>query len=441
MSEGLPNITVTLLLILAAGLLATVASAVLRLPRVLVLLVVGICLGPSVLDLVNLPLSSRPSQLILTLGVSLILFHGGMQLSLRQLRKVYLTLSLLVLPGVLITALVVGAAASAAFGLPLAVGLTVGAALAPTDPAILVPLFERMRLRPKLFQTIIAEAGFNDPVGAVMALAFAGIAVSGNLSLLAPVGEFVKEMAIATVGGIVVGAVLAFTISTHRAALWSESATVAVLCAVVGTYAFVYSAGGSGYLGAFVAGVIVANMADGRLGRSERSEREMRTVVATLADIVTIGVFVILGSGLPLGMLAHGVVPALVVIGVLVLLARPAVVVAATALDRRSKWTWQETAFLAWTRETGVMPAALAAIAGSQGIPGADVLAICVALAVIVTLVVQASTKAWLAKQLGLVGPGPCTAQPAGRTTMRARFAGCAIRKGAISAGERVDAS
>ena len=51
--------------------------------------------------------------------------------------------------------------------------------LAPTDPAILIPLFVGSRLREKVAQTVVAESAFNDPTGAALALTFAGVLVSG----------------------------------------------------------------------------------------------------------------------------------------------------------------------------------------------------------------------------------------------------------------------
>ena len=74
----------------------------------LVLLGAGALLGPAVTDAIDVPLDSMGAQLILTLGVSFILFHGGLQLSLRILRRVAVGLALLVIPGVVLTALVTG---------------------------------------------------------------------------------------------------------------------------------------------------------------------------------------------------------------------------------------------------------------------------------------------------------------------------------------------
>jgi cell volume regulation protein A len=70
--------------------------------------------------------------------------------------------------------------------------------------------------------------------------------------------------------------------------------------------------------------------------------------------------------------------------------------------DRRGQWVRPELLFMMWTRETGVVPAALAGLVVSRGIKHADLVMVTVAMAIIVTLALQASTKAWLARRLGL---------------------------------------
>ena len=148
-----------------------------------VLLAAGALLGPDVAELVDLPLDSVAIQILLTLGVSMILFYGGLGLSFSVLRPVAVGLGLLAVPGVVITAVVTGAVAAVAFDVPIEVGLLIGAVLAPTDPAILIPLFERLRIRPKVVQTIVAESALNDVTGAVLALALASFVIEGGGSL------------------------------------------------------------------------------------------------------------------------------------------------------------------------------------------------------------------------------------------------------------------
>lgn len=90
-------------LILGAGLLSAPVAAFLRLPVMLVLVGAGALIGPSALGLGESPLDGLGAQLVFTLGVSLILFHGGLQISLRVISQTAVGLGLLVLPGVLIT--------------------------------------------------------------------------------------------------------------------------------------------------------------------------------------------------------------------------------------------------------------------------------------------------------------------------------------------------
>ena len=72
------DVVLTLGIMLAAGLVVQPLADWLRLPRMLLLLGVGALLGPSVLDWIDVPLEAVGSQVLLTLGVSIILFYGGL---------------------------------------------------------------------------------------------------------------------------------------------------------------------------------------------------------------------------------------------------------------------------------------------------------------------------------------------------------------------------
>jgi cell volume regulation protein A len=341
-------------------------------------------------------------QLLLTLGVSFILFHGGLGLYVSVLRPVALGVGLLAVPGVVVTALVTGSIAALAFDVPIEVGLLIGAVLAPTDPAILIPLFERLRVRPKVTQTIVAESALNDVTGAVLALALTAFVVENGGSLAAPLGEFVLDLVLSTALGAAFGIALAFALSTRRFGIWRESPVLAVLLVVAASYFTIDYAGGSGYLGAFLAGFIVGNMDELRLGMSTRREEEMRSFTGATADVVVIFVFITLGANLPFDAIPDHALPALATLAGLMLLARPLTVLLCLLPDRRGSWRREELAFLAWTRETGVVPAALVGVLVAEGVRQESELLTVVALAVVVTLLLQATTKAWLARRLGL---------------------------------------
>lgn len=395
----------TLAILLAAGVVSELVAGVLRLPRMVVLLGAGVLLGPEVLDALDLPLESVGVQLLLTLGVSFILFHGGLGLFVSVLRPVALGLGLLAIPGVVVTALVTGAVAALAFDVPFAVGLLIGAVLAPTDPAILIPLFERLRVRPKVRQTIVAESALNDVTGAVLALSVAAFVVEHDDSISSPLGEFLLDLALSTGLGAAFGVALAVAISTRRFGVWQESPVIAVLLVVAASYFTIDYAGGSGYLGAFLAGFIVSNMDELHLGMHSRREHEMRSFAAAAADVTVVLVFITLGAALPFDTIPDEALPALATLAGLILLARPLTVLVCLLPDRRGGWRREELLFLAWTRETGVVPAALVGILVAQGVQQESELITVVALAIVVTLLLQATTKAWLARRLGLDEP------------------------------------
>ena len=163
------------------------------------------------------------------------------------------------------------------------------------------------------------------------------------------------------------------------------------------------TAGGSVYLGAFLAGLIVGNMEHLGLATHSEHEREMRQFAFNMSDLVTLFVFVVLGANIPFDQLGEHMLPALAVLAVLLLVARPLTVLACALPDRRARWSSRELAFLCWTRETGVVSAALVGVLAGVGVPNGDAYASVVALAIVVTLLLQALPARWLAGRLGLL--------------------------------------
>jgi potassium/hydrogen antiporter len=402
---NLADVILTVGVMLGAGLVCQLLADIVRAPRMLVLLGAGVLLGPSVTGWIEVPLDSMGAQLLLTLGVSFILFYGGLQLSTRILSRVAIGLGLLAVPGVIITALIAGTIAAIAFDVPFSMGLLIGAVLAPTDPAILIPLFDRLGLRQKIEQTAIAESALNDATGAVLALVFAGVVLSGDASVTDPALDFLEDLGISTLLGIGFGILLSLVVSDRRAGIWRESSAIAVVAVISVGYFSIDSAGGSGYLGAFLAGLIVGNMDRLRLGMHTHHERDMRVFVATVCEVVVILVFITVGSNLPWDDIWSNFGPALAVVAGLILLARPLTVLLCLFPDRRGSWSREEIAFLSWTRETGVVAAALAGLMVALDVPDAELIVTTVALAIVVTLAVQTTTKSWLGRRLGLDEP------------------------------------
>jgi cell volume regulation protein A len=390
-------------LILLAGVVSIPVAVLLRLPVMVVLLAAGVLIGPSVTDVVDNPVDGLGAQLVFTLGVSLILFHGGLGISLRVISRTAVGLGLLVLPGILITAVVVALVAAPVFSVSFSVALLVGATLAATDPAILIPLFDRLRLRPKVAQTVIAESAFNDPTGTVLALTVAGVVGAGHVGATEPLTDFSKALALGAVIGVGGGLVLAAMLSSHAVGIWRESPAVAILGVVALTYFTTDELGGSAYLAAFVMGLIVGNTEQLGLGRHPDHTRQLGDFIGHVSEIAVLAVFVTLGINLPLDAVWDNLWGGLVVMAVFVFVARPVTVLACLLPDRRGRWTRDELVFLAWCRETGAVPAAIAGLLLAERVEGAELVSAMVALAIVTTLLLQATTAGALARRLGLV--------------------------------------
>ena len=116
-------------------------------------------------------------------------------------------------------------------------------------------------------------------------------------------------------------------------------------------------------------------------------------------------IFILLGSQVDFGLVGQYFWPGLGVILVFMLIARPLTVFSCAWPDRIAKWTWKELLCLCWTRETGVIPAALAGLLLGQKVADAKVIASITFLAVAATILVQAPTTRFLAQRLGLLEP------------------------------------
>jgi cell volume regulation protein A len=383
-------------LILGAGLVSQLVATVLKIPQMVVLVAAGALIGPSVLGLVSNPLGGVGAQLLFNIGVALILFHGGTGISLRVISKTAVGLGLLVLPGVALTGFIVALVVSPVFGVAFPVALLVGAVLASTDPAILIPLFDRLKVRPKVSQTVVAESAFNDVTGTVLTLTLAGAVGAGGFTFSGPALEFTKEL--------VLGAVLCYAVaSTARAGIWDESPGVAILAVVALAYFSTESLGGSAYLAAFVMGLMIGNMDLLGLGHHDEHAALLEGFLGQVAEIATLLVFVTLGLNLPFEALGKYLFGGLLVMFVFIFVARPLTVLACLLPDRRGGWTGREIAFISWCRETGVIPAAVASLLLARGVDGAEIAVSMVALAVCTTLLLQATTAGYLARRLGLL--------------------------------------
>ncbi|ANE46148.1 sodium:proton exchanger [Paenibacillus swuensis] len=401
-TELIHHVLLLLVFILVLGMISGKLASLLRVPDVVLFIAAGILVGPG-LNIVHESSNSFTNQFILMLGSALILFDGGRNIRLLNLRKVWITISLLSVTGVFITVAVVGTAAHYLFGMEWLYALLLASIICSTDPASIIPVFKQVRIREKVRETVESESAFNDATGSIFTFTILAIILGGggDFSWGASVWNFVKT----AVGGILVGCVIAYVIAlltAHTRLSWFRNyTTIAMLTVAIGAYILGDTFKVSGFMATFSAGLIWGNAHLFGL-RMEEKQAEMGHFSENLTVIMRMLIFVLLGSQVNFDLIAKFLWPSLGVILVLMFIARPLTVYSSTLPDRIAKWTSQEMLFMVWVRETGVIPAALAGIVAGLGIKYADVIASVTFMAILLTILIQASTTAYVARKLGL---------------------------------------
>jgi potassium/hydrogen antiporter len=391
-------------LILAIGTVAALLAQKIRIPDVAVFLVAGIAIGPQALDLVQIKADSALNQIILLFGASYILFDGGAALRIEVLKKVWITIVVIATVGVLITAGIVALAAHIILGAPPIVALLLGATIASTDPATLVPIFRQVRIRDRVAQTVISESAFNDPMAAILTFGVLSVAMgTDEFSVMGAIFDLLKQSGIGIVAGIALGYLAALAIAHERWAFLAEYAPVVTLVAMIGAYFAADGLQASGFMAVFVFGIVLGNKESFGFRMEAGEAQKLDEYVLTTAFIMRLFIFILLGAQVDFTLMGRYGLGGIAVVAILMLVARPVTVFLCAWPDRRARWSLPELLFMCWTRETGVIPAALAGLMLGLKAPGAQMIASVTFIAILMTILIQATTTPWLARRLGLL--------------------------------------
>lgn len=337
-------------------------------------------------------LSIRGVERLASVALAVILFDGGLRIGRRRFRDAAVPIVSLGLLGTFVTAGLLTLLARAVAGLSWSASGVLGAALAPTDPAIMFSVLGRKEIAGRTGTILEGESGANDPVGIALTLAMISAAAGGG-SIGSAIGDFVSSLLIGLAIGGVAGA--AFHPLLVRLPLREESLgplrTLAFVGVVYGAASFAH---GSGFLAVFTAGILVG---DARFpGR--RAVARFHTSLASLAEIVVfvaLGLTVHLGSVFQRGVWWQGIVLALVGTA----LARP---LAVAPLLVPVELTRGERAFVVWGGLKGAVPILLASFALLGGVSHAERIYLIVFVVVALSVTVQAATIPSAARRLGV---------------------------------------
>jgi cell volume regulation protein A len=320
------------------------------------------------------------------------------------LRQVWITIVILATVGVLITAVITSIAAYYILDIPYIVALLLGAVIASTDPATLIPVFRQVKIRDRVAQTVMSESAFNDAIGAIVTFAVLGFATGhGDFSLSHALLDLLKQTGFGLIVGGILGYLAAFLIAHEKFGFLQEYAPVVSLMAVIGAYLGADGLQASGFMAVFVFGIVIGNKDDFGFEMANGDREKLDDYVMTTALIMRMFIFVLLGSQVDFAIVNKYLLGGVAVVMIFMFVARPLTVFICALPDRRAKWTLKEMLFMCWTRETGVIPGALAGLLIGMGAPESKMIASVTFIAILMTILIQATTTRWLAEKLDLL--------------------------------------
>ncbi|MBW2387122.1 MAG: sodium:proton antiporter [Deltaproteobacteria bacterium] len=330
---------VTFVVALSAGVITQSIAKHLRIPGVVLLLVVGVGLGPEWLGWVE-PRSLGEGLLdIVELAVAVILFEGGLNLEFSRLVRSQTAIRRLVTWGVLITG--VGATVVAHFLLdwPWLLASLFGSLVTVTGPTVIGPLVRELRLRPRVATVLEAEGVLIDPIGAILAVLVLEVALTLDADTLAIGGRAVlMQLGFGTFAGLFGGLCLAGLLRFRRIVPDGYENIVALASILLLFVASNVLVPQSGILAVPVAGVVVGNM-------RTRVDRDLREFKDQLSVLLIGLLFVLLAADVRIAEIEALGVPGALTVAVLVFVVRPLNVAICTA---GSDLTVRERMLVAW---------------------------------------------------------------------------------------------
>jgi len=385
-------------LALLGAVLSSRLSQWLRVPAPVIFLVVA-AVASALVPALRIP-SIQWVQRVVSVALVLILFDGGMRIGWRRFRG---AAGPIVTLGVLGTVLTAAALAVVAHlvGFGWRPALLLGAAVAPTDPAVVFSVLGRREISGRTGAILEGESGANDPVGIAIMLSLLTAAGSFGAGL----AEFGLQMAVGGVVGLAGGWALLWFM--RRVTLPNEGLyPVRVLAGALLLYGLATVAHGSGFLAVFVAGILLGDA-------NAPYKREIARFHMSLASLAEIVVFIVLGLTVPVSSMAHGYAWAygLVLAAVLAFVVRPALL---GPLLLRVRLAVGEKVFVLWSGLKGAVPILLGTSMFAAGVPDATRLYDIVVMVVVFSVVVQGSLVPAMARWCGVpmrvVEPEPWSA-------------------------------
>jgi potassium/hydrogen antiporter len=335
----------------------------------------------------------RSVERIGVVALIIILFEGGMHIGWRRFRRAAVPIASLGILGTFATAAVMAFCAHVLLGFDWTTAWIIGAALSPTDPAVMFSILGNKKITGRTGTILEGESGVNDPVGIALMIGILEFATEDGGSVWTIFTNFVVEMTIGLAVGIAGAAAL--VLFMRRVQLPSEGLYPLRTLAAAGViYGLASVSHGSGFLAVFIAGLALSDVE----APFKSQIRRFQTALSSLAEIV---VFVALGLTVDMRELIDDRVwlDGLLLAIILAFVARP-LALAPLLLPLRLRLG--ERLFVAWGGLKGAVPILLAAFAILAEVEDARRVYEIVFVVVAFSVVVQGSSIPFAARRLGV---------------------------------------
>ena len=389
-------------------------------PALLLFLVVGVIFGSnttaSLLGTNSLEIDTDTAQALSTVAMCIILFTGGLETKLNDIRSVLLPGITLATLGVLLTCAITGVIIyyifswlNAVVTVSIWLALLMAATMSSTDSASVFSVLRTngIGLKHNLRPLLELESGANDPMAYVLTTTLIGVVLSVNtfVGLTRPVDSLpiiqtiVVQLVMGTVLGLAFGEGLVQLM--RRVKLGNESLyPVMILTACIFIFSITYYLEGNTYLAVYVGGLIIGNNKFTR-------KRQTKSFFNGLTWLSQLAMFLMLGLMVePAELFRYRVwIPCLIISIVMIFISRP-LAVWLCMLPFHRQFGQRDRIMLSWVGLKGAVPIIFAIMCKANGIPYADLIFNVVFLCTIVSLLIQGTTLTNMAKKLALDTPG-----------------------------------
>jgi NhaP-type Na+/H+ or K+/H+ antiporter len=396
------NVALMITLIVALGIGAQLLSWHLRIPSIIMLLGLGLVVGP-VTGWLHVD-QLIPAKLLnpgISIAVAVILFEGGLQLKYRDIHHVKGVVLMLISLGAMVCWGLATLGAVWILGLPMGLSVLLGAILIVTGPTVIMPLMQHIRPTPPISSILKWEGIVTDPIGAIVAVLVFGVLIAKSTQVVVQTTALglVYTLLFGSLFGGLAAFLLVVLIKRHWLPDFLESVVSLALVLLVFslTNLFQHEAG---LFAVTLMGIILANQKQAHLDILEFKE--------TLGMLLISVLFIVLAAQVKLSQLLELDAGAFLFVLFLFVVVRPASVFISTI---GSSLTWKQRVFLSWMAPRGIVAAAVVSLFALKlqhaGFPGAERLVPIVFLVIILTVVVYGLTAPVLAVRLGLGDADP----------------------------------